>query len=145
MGAMLTAQLSGLDTLQVKIVRWKEAAESGLKAGVAGAAMLFETAAKDNAPVLTGRLRDGIHTEPVTDTPQKQVLSVTPTVAAANKYGFEPPYARRIEYGFVGADSLGRNYHQPAQPYMRPAFDTEQSAATESIKDGVTEALEGVS
>jgi Bacteriophage HK97-gp10, putative tail-component len=141
---LVTVELSGLDTLQAKINAWKAAAESGLKAGVLDAAARFEGAAKANAPVLTGRLRDGIHTETVTDTPQTQVLAVTPTVEAANKYGFEPPYARRIEYGFVGADSLGRNYHQAAQPYMRPAFDTEQSGAAGDINNGITDALEEV-
>ena len=32
-------------------------------------------------------------------------------------------YARRIELGFSGADSLGRNYSQPAFPYLRPGFE----------------------
>lgn len=138
----LMVTLSGLDTLSLKVSFLKNAAQQGLKAGVSEAAGLFESAAKDNAPVLTGRLRDGIHTETVEDTPERQVLAVTPTVAAGNKYGFEPPYARRIEYGFMGKDSLGRNYHQPAQPYMRPAFDEQQAEAAQAIKDGVYEQLD---
>lgn len=32
-------------------------------------------------------------------------------------------YARRIELGFDGADSLGRVYHQPPYPYLAPGFD----------------------
>lgn len=32
------------------------------------------------------------------------------------------PYARRLELGFVGADSRGRRYTQPPYPYMRPAL-----------------------
>ena len=140
----LTVQLSGLGNLQAKLAAWKAAGSSGLKAGVAEGASLFEDAAKENAPVLTGRLRDGIHTEMVTDTPQTQTLMVTPVVAAANKYGFEPPYARRIEFGFVGTDSLGRHYHQAAQPYMRPAFDEKQTDAAAAVKDNVAESLQGV-
>jgi len=31
------------------------------------------------------------------------------------------PAARRLEYGFVGTDSLGRNYNQAPRPHMRPA------------------------
>lgn len=35
------------------------------------------------------------------------------------------PQAARLEYGFYGADSLGRVYHQPPFPHMRPAlFET---------------------
>lgn len=44
------------------------------------------------------------------------------TVVAANADG-SAPYAARIEYGFVGTDSLGRSISQNAQPYMRPAAD----------------------
>lgn len=32
------------------------------------------------------------------------------------------PQARRLEYGFYGTDSLGRVYHQPPFPHMRPAL-----------------------
>lgn len=30
-------------------------------------------------------------------------------------------YARRIELGFQGPDALGRNFNQPAFPFLRPA------------------------
>ena len=33
-------------------------------------------------------------------------------------------YARRIELGFFGADRLGRKYHQPPFPYVKPATVT---------------------
>jgi hypothetical protein len=31
------------------------------------------------------------------------------------------PYARRLEFGFVGADSRGRHYNQPPYPHWGPA------------------------
>jgi phage gpG-like protein len=31
-------------------------------------------------------------------------------------------YAKRIEEGFHGTDSLGRRYDQPAYPFLRPAL-----------------------
>ena len=127
-----------------KLAMWRAAAVAGLKVGVADAAALVEADAKDNAPVLTGRLRDGIHTETVVDTEDVQQLMITPVVAAENKEGFDPPYARRIEMGFVGQDSLGRHYHQAAQPYMRPAYDNRKDDAAAAIHDGVTQALQGV-
>lgn len=33
------------------------------------------------------------------------------------------PQARRLEYGFVGTDSIGRNYNQPPYPHAGLAFD----------------------
>lgn len=33
------------------------------------------------------------------------------------------PQTRRLEYGFSGTDSLGRNYHQPPFPHFRPALE----------------------
>ena len=32
------------------------------------------------------------------------------------------PYSRRLEFGFVGRDSLGRNYNQGPRPYWRVAM-----------------------
>lgn len=35
--------------------------------------------------------------------------------------GTNKPQGRRLEYGFVGRDSLGRNYNQPPYPHWLPA------------------------
>ena len=140
---MLTASID-TSGAAAKVAAWKAAAVAGLKPGVAAAAQLFEDEAKLLVSVLTGNLRDHIHTETVTDTPEVQTLAVSPTVDAGNKYGFEPPYARRIEKGFVGTDSLGRHYHQAAQPYMAPAFENRQADASDAIAGAVTDALKAV-
>jgi hypothetical protein len=135
-----------LDTsrLGTKLAAARAAAIAGNRSGVAAGAALFEQQAKDNAPVLTGRLRDGIHTETVLDTDLQQQLMVTPVVEAANKEGFDPPYARRIELGFIGVDSLGRHYHQAPEPYMRPAFDEKQAEALDAVQSAVLTAVKGV-
>lgn len=137
---------ASIDTsrLKAKLAAAKAAAASGMRSGVARGAQVFEALAKQNAPVLTGRLRDGIHTETVTDTDTARTLMVTPVVAASNKEGFEPPYARRIELGFIGVDSLGRHYHQAAEPYMAPAYDEGREAAAKAVSDDVRSALKGV-
>jgi hypothetical protein len=31
------------------------------------------------------------------------------------------PQTRRLEHGFIGVDSLGRHYYQPAFPHFGPA------------------------
>lgn len=129
---LLNVRLNGLDALSLGVKFLQKGAQTGLRLGVDEAAGLFETAAKTNAPVLTGALRDSIHTETITDTAEIQVREVKP----------DTPYAHRIENGFIGPDSLGRMFHQPAQPYMRPAFDTERDNAAAAIKESIYAGLD---
>jgi hypothetical protein len=37
--------------------------------------------------------------------------------------GTSVPYAQRLEYGFYGTDSLGRNYSQPPYPFFSRAVE----------------------
>lgn len=120
--------------IPARMTRVKKAAQQGLSIAVGIGANTFVDAAKTLVPVDTGNLQDHIHAEVIEDTPQRQVRAVTPAFAASNKYGFDPAYARRIEYGFHGTDSLGRQYDQGPQPYMRPAFDEHQSEVSDQIK-----------
>jgi len=48
--------------------------------------------------------------------------------------GTDVIYARRLEYGFVNPDALGRVYHQPARPYLRPAMEENREAVMEEIR-----------
>lgn len=73
----------------------------------------INNAAQRLAAYQTGTLRRSIHIEPI-----KQ--SATYAEAAS---GTDVEYGPRIEFGFNDTDSLGRSYHQAAQPYMRPAYD----------------------
>lgn len=43
--------------------------------------------------------------------------------------GTDVDYAKRLEYGFSGQDSLGRTYNQPPNPTLRPAFDESKDRA----------------
>ncbi len=73
--------------------------------------------------VVTGTLRRSIHSEPV------EQLSVGRYQA---KVGPSVIYGRRIELGFRGSDSLGRNYRQPPYPYFGPAVE-----AAQPLLDGI--------
>lgn len=139
----LIVTVKGVDAVSLKVKRWVEFARAGLKLGTSEAGFIFETEAKALVPVATGMLRDSIHTEVIEDQPTRQLLAVTPVVEAANPYGITPAYARRIEFGFMGTDSLGRTYHQPAQPYMRAAYEARKADAEEAIRNGVLENLQG--
>lgn len=46
-------------------------------------------------------------------------------------------YARRIEFGFVGKDILGRTYNQAAKPYLYPAFFDRGKDLKKILKDAV--------
>jgi len=138
----LTVKVSGTDALALKFKYLIKAAQQGLKFGVAEAADLIAEEAKTLVPVDTGYLHDHIHVETVTDSPERQVAVVSPVNEAANDYGFDPAYARRIEFGFIGTDRLGRTYHQAASPFMRPAYDAKKEEATAAIKEGVFSALD---
>lgn len=112
-------------------------AQQSAKATVREAAALIEGEMKALVPVDTGALRDSIHIEERADGPFHFEVSVHPAELAGNKWGLEPAYARRIEYGFVGTDSRGRNYHQAAQPYVRPAIDHTRDTVLKILAEGM--------
>ncbi|MER6086833.1 HK97 gp10 family phage protein [Streptomyces bluensis] len=49
----------------------------------------------------------------------------------------DAPQARRLEYGFVGVDRLGRHYRQPPFPHVEPAFRQTEPAFIQALADGV--------
>lgn len=53
--------------------------------------------------------------------------------------GTDAPQARRLEYGFVGADKLGRVYNQAARPHIRPAFDENKGAAVDEFRAAIAD------
>ncbi|MCY0922573.1 MULTISPECIES: HK97 gp10 family phage protein [unclassified Streptomyces] len=61
--------------------------------------------------VITGRYRASW---------QSEVHAAGPVFVA--QVGSTAPQARRLEYGFVGTDSLGRRYAQPPFPHVGPAM-----------------------
>jgi hypothetical protein len=51
--------------------------------------------------------------------------------------GTDRPQARRLEYGFVGADALGRVYNQPPYVHVRPAVDEIGPQFRDEMKRGL--------
>ena len=72
---------------------------------------LAPSAEGDPPRVLSGKLRTSI-THEVTE--RGDVIT--------GRVGTNLPYGRRLELGFFGTDSMGRNINQGARPYLRPAF-----------------------
>lgn len=65
----------------------------------------------DRPNIVTGTLRRGIRSSPMAKLAGGYSTMVGPTTI----------YGRRVELGFRGTDSRGRNYDQPAYPYFGPA------------------------
>lgn len=47
--------------------------------------------------------------------------------------GTNHPAGRRLEFGFVGVDALGRSYNQPPYPHYGPALDEIEEAFVRAI------------
>ncbi len=56
--------------------------------------------------------------------------------------GTNKPQGRRLEFGFAGADSLGRNYNQPPYPHFGPALAEVGPKYRKAIEDLATGVVE---
>ena len=90
-------------------------------------AWIIANEAKRRAPYKTGTLRRDIRPEIV----EAGVVVV----------GTSVPYARRLEFGFIGKDSRGRSYHQAARPFLRPAYDEKKDEAIAEVIEGLRDIL----
>lgn len=93
--------------------------------------LLLETRVKGAASGRPGpRVRTGNYRRSINSTVVLSGQALIGTVGTA------APQARRLEYGFVGADRLGRVYDQPPFPHFGPAGQrtvAEFAAAMERI------------
>jgi HK97 gp10 family phage protein len=117
-----------LDTKTKYIIN---ALKEGLENIVSVGALPIENEAKALCPVVTGTLMRSIHTEIETPSASRATGKIGPSV----------PYGARVEFGFVGVDSLGRHYNQGPQPYMRPAFDSKKQESLDEMKAQTKEFL----
>ena len=82
-------------------------------------------------PYKTGTYRRGWHLETVVKTPERCTVIV----------GNDQPQGPRLEFGFVGADSLGRIYNQAARPHIRPALDENRKPALQEFRGAVADII----
>ena len=78
-------------------------------------------------PYKTGTYRRSFHMETVEKSSERCTVVV----------GTDAPQARRLEYGFVGADKLGRVYNQAPRPHIRPALDENRKTAVDEFRAAV--------
>lgn len=80
--------------------------------------------------VITGQFRAGIRSD----------VAVSANLVQG-QIGSNAPQAARLEYGFFGTDSLGRNYAQPPYPYLQPSIPGVQAAVEGAIASAISGAF----
>ena len=99
--------IAALDALMIRI-------SAAGAVGVKRAALAVQAEGMRQTRVLSGTLRRSWRTESGPNSLGTYAAWTGPTMV----------YARRLELGFKGADSLGRVYNQAPKPYVRPAYET---------------------
>ena len=97
------------------VTHWGQILETRVKARASG---------RPGPNVITGDYRRSINLELVSE--GNAFGAVVGTVAVQG---------RRLEYGFVGVDSLGRHYDQPPFPHHLPALDETEPDFTAAVAD----------
>lgn len=102
--AQLLARVAAVDTVVREVVRSQgEQMQQAIKAAASG---------RPGPNVISGEFRGGIALD----------VDGGPGHASAT-VSSDAPQAYRLEFGFHGADSLGRHYNQPPYPSFGPGFD----------------------
>lgn len=129
-GTGLSLELVGMEALNRKLRAIGDAWEQAADDATREISQAVLEGAKARVPVVTGHLRDAGRVEPL----------------AKHQYAvvFDKPYAKRIEFGFTGTDSLGRYYNQPPHPYLRPAYEEQRLQALEKTADLLERAMRSV-
>ena len=114
-----------------------------IDAAVYAGGLVVEREAKVSAPFLTGNLRRSIHTVSNAGESDGGDSGQLPTPPKGEAHvGTNVEYARRIELGFVGEDSLGRTYNQMGQPYLLPALENNTREIDQTVGEVIAEAIE---
>jgi len=102
-------KITGISEVRKALVALEKEIKQRQKTAVKLAANEYKNDVQQDAPYKTGTYRRSIHVEMQGD---DTALVGTNLV-----------YAKRLEYGFVGADSLGRVYNYSGKPHFRPNLD----------------------
>ncbi len=123
----MSFELKGEESLKLKFKGLKLSPREAVIV-VTAAAIPVESQAKRTAPFKSGQLKRDIHIE--------AEKTSSGAVAVIGNSG-AVPYAARQEFGFSGADSLGRVYNDPGRPYLRPALRSQRKQATAAARKAI--------
>ena len=89
---------------------------------------LVEKTAKASIGTVSSPSPPGHAPASVTGTLKARITHRIDKATMIGQVGTNLEYARRLELGFVGTDSLGRTYAQAPRPYLRPALEINRAA-----------------
>lgn len=119
-----------------------------LERSLTAAAQPIQSAARQNAPVLTGTLRRSIHTETTEKSAQRVWVQVGTDLeyAAIHEFGGEirPRRARALVFEINGEVVVTQLVRIPARPYLRPAFDQHRDEAVQTFRRSVADQIRAV-
>jgi HK97 gp10 family phage protein len=169
MAELMTLKVEGFKELEKKLLAMgPKLARNGLRAAVGAGARVIRDEARSRVPVDTGVLRRSIYVKQIRELSSNSQQTFFVGVRSGKKYrrkGQDAYYWRWVEFGhrivarFAGEytdyklKGLGRltgiskrrkqsKTTVPAQPFMRPAFESGKYAATEAIKAKLIERVE---
>jgi len=94
----------------------------------------------------TPRTASGNRPQSITENLKNSIHIIQPP-RRVGSYGWQTSvaptmvYSRRIELGFTGADSLGRNYNQRPYPYLGPGVERSRPVINDKFKTRWAQAL----
>ncbi|MDG6245080.1 MAG: HK97 gp10 family phage protein [Methanolobus sp.] len=142
---MFRMKVSGIDELQKKLDSLGKDISDVLEESTVAGSMVVVRAAQDNSR------KGGEFPHRVTGNLFRNIAAVSPVRVhrSSNKVevavGSTMEYARRLEYGFVGTDKLGRHYNQQPRPFLRPALDDNTDQVEEAMQKKLQEIIRGYS
>ncbi|WP_256789815.1 hypothetical protein [Frankia sp. AvcI1] len=131
---MITVE--GADRVAASLLATAVTVQEGAATVVAEQGAQLRTAVQAHASgrpgpeIVTGAFHGGI------------ALEVEGGVSPSAEVSSDAPQAFRLEFGFNGADSLGRVYHQPPYPSFGPAFDEVSPGLYDELAAMVTAAVQ---
>lgn len=139
MADMFKLKLKGIKELQRKFKQIDSEMQQALSQATSAAASVVVREAKINSDRggedfpnrRTGTLMRNIKEVRKEKSPTRCVSQVGATVG----------YALRLEKGFTDTDSLGRRYHQPPRPFLRPALDENEKEIQKAFVKKVEDVL----
>lgn len=131
-----SGMLDGADQVRVQVEEVTPKIMDALAEGVGRGVARGEGIVKGNASGRPGpRVITGGHRGSISGDHAVQGDSVV------GQIGANSAQAARLEYGFVGRDSLGRNYNQAPYPYFQPSVPEVTSAIVSEVESAVQGAL----
>jgi hypothetical protein len=133
----LTGSIEGAAVLTAKLTAATEATLVAAERGVARTVLGGQSIVRGKARGRPGpRAITGDYNRSIVGDSERSGTRITGQIGTSAAQG------RRLELGFVGTDSLGRNYQQPPFPHFGPSVPEVTALANEQIGAEIKAALE---